>query len=118
LFLPASIWHDGSANRDSKTVLVDCKFDGYNGFMLGRYHRDAQFFLINCSFSNNMKDADIYLVPTSNTIQWGRRVYYSGCHRDGGNDFNWYSNNLPPEVDVKEITVKWVFGNRWKPEKK
>src|SRR5579875_1964122 len=51
---PASIWHDGSANPDSKTVLVNCSFEGYDGFKLGRYHKDAQFYLINCRFAHNM----------------------------------------------------------------
>ncbi len=114
---PAAIWHDGSRVEDSKTVLVNCKFTGYDGFMLGRYHRDAQFFLVNCTFAKNMKDADIYLVPTSNKILWGRRIYYYNCHRENGNDFNWYSNNLPAGLQSNDITVNWVFGNRWSPQK-
>jgi len=51
----AAIWHDGSGNQDSKTVLVNCSFKGYDGFMLGRYHRDAQFYLIKCVFADNMR---------------------------------------------------------------
>jgi len=113
---PAAIWHDGSVNPDSKTVLVDCSFNGYDGFMLGRYHRDAQFFLVNCSFAKNMKDTAIYLVPTKNIIQWGHRVYYSNCHREGGNDFSWYADNLPAGLTAKDITVRWLFGDRWLPE--
>ncbi|HVT87067.1 MAG TPA: pectinesterase family protein [Chitinophagaceae bacterium] len=112
---PASIWHDGSKDPDSKTVLMNCSFDGYNGFRLGRYHRDAQFFLINCHFSKNMADTDIYLVPTTNIIQWGRRVYYYNCHRDGG-DYSWFANNLPSSVNEKDITVNRVFRNKWHPE--
>lgn len=114
---PAAIWHDGSANEDSKTVLVNCKFSGYDGFLLGRYHRDAQFYLVNCSFAKNMKDTPIYLVPTNNTILWGQRIYFSNCHRVGGNDFSWYGNNLPGALKQTDITVNWVFGNRWSPEK-
>ena len=114
---PAAIWHDGSGNEDSKTVLVNCKFTGYDGFMLGRYHRDAQFYLVNCSFASNMKDADIYLVPTANKLNWGRRIYYYNCHREGGNDYSWYNNNLPIGIKEADITVNWVFGNRWSPEK-
>jgi pectinesterase len=112
---PAAIWHDGSGNEDSKTVLVNCKFQGYDGFMLGRYHRDAQFYIINCAFAKNMKDAEIYLVPTANNNKWGKRIYYYNCHRDGGNDFSWYSNNLPAGVKEGDITINWVFGNRWNP---
>ena len=114
---PASIWHDGSGNEDSKTVLVNCKFTGYDDFLLGRYHKDAQFYLINCGFAKNMKDSTIYLVPTANKIQWGRRIYFYNCHRDGGNDFSWYSNNLPAGLKEGDITVNWVFKNKWNPEK-
>jgi pectinesterase len=112
---PAAIWHDGSKYEDSKTVLVNCRFSGYDGFMLGRYHRDAQFYLVNCRFGSNMKDTAIYRVATTNTIRWGHRIYYYNCHRDGGNDFNWYSNNLPAGISANAITVDWVFKNRWKP---
>lgn len=112
---PAAIWHDGSGNKDSKTVLLNCKFTGYDGFMLGRYHREAQFYLINCVFAKNMKDAPIYRVATNNIIQWGERIYYYNCQREGGNDFIWYSNNLPDGVMATDITLNWVFGNRWNP---
>ncbi|HWC51980.1 MAG TPA: pectinesterase family protein [Chitinophagaceae bacterium] len=112
---PASIWHDGSKDPDSKTILMNCSFDGYSGFKLGRYHRDAQFFLINCHFSKNMADSDIYLVPTTNVIQWGRRVYYYNCHREGG-DYSWFANHLPSAVNEKDITVNWLFKNKWHPE--
>jgi pectinesterase len=112
---PAIIWHDGSKNPDSKTILKNCSFDGYEGFKLGRYHRDAQFYLIDCHFSKNMSDTNIYLVPTANKIQWGRRVYYSNCHREGG-DYKWFADNLPGTINVKDITVQWLFGNRWKPQ--
>jgi pectinesterase len=112
---PAAIWHDGSGNKDSKTVLLNCKFSGFDGFMLGRYHREAQFYLVNCLFAKNMKDTPIYRVPTSNTINWGERIYYYNCHRIGGNDFSWYSNNLPADVKAADITVNWVFKNRWNP---
>ena len=115
---PAAIWHDGSHVEDSKTVLVDCEFRGYDGFMLGRYHRDAQFYLVNCQFAANMRDTAIYRVPTSNVIQWGQRIYYYNCHRKGGNDFSWYRDNLPAGLKPEQITVKWVFGDRWQPEKK
>jgi pectinesterase len=112
---PAAIWHDGSSVEDSKTVLVNCKFKGYDGFLLGRYHRDAQFFLINCEFAKNMKDTPIYRVPTSNTIKWGERIYYYNCHREGGSDFKWYTNNLPGNIKASDITLNWVFKNKWDP---
>ncbi|HTD94843.1 MAG TPA: pectinesterase family protein [Chitinophagaceae bacterium] len=112
---PAAIWHDGSANQDSKTVLVNCHFTGIDSFLLGRYHRDAQFFLVNCVFANNMKDSAIYRVPTTNTIRWGHRVYYFNCHRQGGNDYSWYADNLPGSLNARDITTAWVFNNKWAP---
>ncbi len=109
---PAAIWHDGSKYEDSKTVLRNCRFKGYDGFLLGRYHRDARFYLINCVFADNMKDSTIYRVQTNNVIQWGHRVYYYNCHRKAG-DYKWFANNINKEL-AEEINVKWVFGNRWK----
>jgi pectinesterase len=114
---PAAIWHDGSKVEDSKTILINCKFEGYDNFLLGRYHRDAQFFLVNCLFAKNMRDSAIYRVPTNNTVQWGHRVYYYNCKKEDGKDFDWYKNNLPITVQPNQITVKWLFGNKWNPEK-
>ncbi len=117
---PASIWHDGSKFKDSKTVLKNCSFDGFEGFDLGRYHKDAQFYLIDCTFSKRMADKDIYLVPTTNVIQWGRRVYYFNCHKEGG-DYAWFKNNLNEATgspDAVAINANWVFGKRWDPLKK
>ena len=116
---PASIWHDGSGNPDYKTVLKNCKFDGYQGFNLGRYHKDAQFYLVDCRFSKNMADRDIYLVPTENKIQWGRRVYYFNCHRDDG-DYAWFKNNLSDAANspkAADVTIDWLFKNKWRPDK-
>ncbi|MFI5129733.1 MAG: pectinesterase family protein [Chitinophagales bacterium] len=111
---PASIWHDGSGDPDQKTVLKNCVFDGYPGFKLGRYHREAQFYIVDCNFSANMADTLIYHVPTT-TIKWGERVYYYNCHRKGGHDFGWYTNNLPAGVKSNEITINWLFKNKWSP---
>ncbi len=116
----ASIWHDGSRNKDAKTVLKNCSFSGFNGFKLGRYHKDAQFYLINCSFAANMANEDIYLVPTSNTLLWGRRIYYFNCHRNG-TDYPWYADNLDKAAGAppaNNINAAWVFGNKWNPAEK
>jgi pectinesterase len=113
----AAIWHDGSKIQDSKTVLMNCSFEGYDGFKLGRYHRDAQFYLINCSFAANMADKPIYRVPTTNIIQWGERIYYYNCHKKNG-DYTWFADNLssaPGNISVKKINTNWLFGKRWNP---
>jgi pectinesterase len=113
---PASIWHDGSGNADFKTVLKNCTFNGFDGFYLGRYHKDAQFYLIDCRFSKNMADKDIYLVPTTNVLAWGRRVYYFNCHREGG-DYAWHQDNLATAMGspkAESINAEWVF-KTWNP---
>ncbi len=114
---PAGIWHDGSKYESSKTVLLNCTFLGDDGFKLGRYHRDAQFYLLNCNFANNMADADIYIVPTANTILWGRRIYYYNSHRAGG-DYAWHKNNLPAGFGINDFNVPWVFDYKWDPSGK
>lgn len=114
----AAIWHDGSGNRDHKTVIKNSRFDGYAGFNLGRYHREAQFILIDNSFSKNMADRDIFFVP-GNQLQWGRRVYYTGNVREGGN-YSWMQDNLheaPGNLTKDSISPAWLFQHRWDPEK-
>jgi pectinesterase len=114
----AAIWHDGSRHEDSKTVLKNCSFKGYDGFRLGRYHRDAQFYLLDCTFAGNMADQAIYRVPTSNVIKWDHRVYYYNCHKQGG-DYAWHADNLataPGSPAASSINAGWVFKGRWNPE--
>jgi PelA/Pel-15E family pectate lyase len=120
--MTAAIWHDGSKYKDSKTVLVNCRFKGDPGFKLGRYHRDAQFYLVNCFFSKEMADAPVYLNPSQpqNTIQWGHRVYFANCHREGG-DYKWFSDNLSTAEGTpvqKDITIAWAFAGKWNPSSK
>ena len=114
----AAIWHDGSGSRDSKTVLRHCTFVGDDGFKLGRFHREAQFYLVDCRFAANMADADIYHAASGPGAKlWGRRVYYAGCHRQGG-DFAWMQDNLSTAEGApkpKDLTAAWTFGGRWNP---
>ncbi|GAB3864430.1 hypothetical protein GCM10028824_01950 [Hymenobacter segetis] len=114
----AAIWHDGSGNRDSKTVLRNCTFSGDDGFKLGRFHREAQFYLVDCRFAANMADADIYHAASGPGAKlWGRRVYYAGCHRQGG-DYAWFQDNLSTAEGApksKDLTAAWTFGGRWNP---
>lgn len=114
----AAIWHDGSSNKDSKTVLKNCVFEGDDNFKLGRFHREAQFYLLDCKFASNMADADIYWAQSGpGAKQWGRRVYYANCHREGG-DFAWHKNNLSTAEGApkaSKITAEWTYGGRWYP---
>jgi pectinesterase len=112
---PAAIWHDGSKNESAKTVFKNCFFNGYDGFKLGRWHRDAQFYLIDCKFSKAMANEPIYQVKTTNTILWGSRQYYYNCHRDGG-DYIWFENNLDKafgKPNNLNIDANWTFEGKW-----
>lgn len=116
----AAIWHDGSDVKTSKTVLLNCSFTGDDGYKLGRYHKDAQFYLLNCTFSKNMADAEIYLVQSKDpkdTLKWGKRVYYYNCKREGGKEYAWYTNNLPADFGINEFNVAWVYDYKWNPIK-
>ncbi len=111
----AAIWHDGSANPDSKTVLRNCRFSGYDGFKLGRYHKEAQFYLIDCVFADNMADKPIYKVTSTPPVKWGERIYYYNCHRKNGSDFEWYKNNIQAN-EASAIDANWTFNGRWNVE--
>jgi len=118
--LTASIWHDGSQNANHKFVLRNCSFDGVNGFPLGRFHRDAQFFLIDCTFSSNMADKKIFFAPSNppRILQWGEdRIFFHNCNGDSIN-YSWHSDNLkiaPGNPEVESIDAKWTFNNKWDP---
>jgi PelA/Pel-15E family pectate lyase len=107
----AAIWHDGTGTESAKTVLKNCQFVGDKGFKLGRFHRDAQFYLINCTFSKDMADADIYQVRKDTTLLWGKRVTYFNCHREGG-DFSWFKNNVDKKT-AQKINADWTLEERW-----
>ncbi|GLR15467.1 pectinesterase family protein [Portibacter lacus] len=116
----ASIWHDGSGGEDHKLVIQNGTFDGKVGFALGRYHRDAQFYLLNCTFSENMKNQEIYW-EGKNEITWSPdRKYYYNNHRPQF-DWTWYKDNLheaPGNPKEDDINALWTFNNEWDPESK
>jgi pectinesterase len=129
----ASIWHDGSKDKDMKFVLRNCRFDGVDNFILARHHHDAQFILLDCTFSKAMTNLAPYRViypiagdepkeadakknrnlDASNI--WGERAYFYNCHRDGG-DYAWYTNNLATAPE--QVTAAWTFAGKWDPERK
>lgn len=134
----AAVWHDGKVDQDMKFVLRNCKFDGTNGFNLARHHADAQFYFLDCTFSQAMTNKPIRRViyPLSNASPseadikrnadldkqnlWGERSYFYNCHRDGGN-FDWFANNLsaaPGKPKPGKITAAWTFAGKWNPEDK
>ena len=115
----ASIWHDGSADRNQKFVITDSFFDGVSGFPLGRNHLDGQIYLINCRFSANMADRPFYRPPSSpREWRWGARHYFFNCHREGG-DYTWFWDNLHEAEGSpapEEIDARWTFDGMWDPE--
>jgi pectinesterase len=115
----ASIWHDGSNDEDQKLVIRYSFFDGVPGFPLGRNHRDGQFYLLDCEFSENMADRPIYQAKDSTVYRWGKRYYYYNNHRRGG-DYVWYADNLREAKGSpapEDINALWTFNNQWDPEK-
>jgi pectinesterase len=119
----ASLWHAGGFDISQKFVVENSEFDGVSGFDLGRHHYEAQFYLLNCSFSDNMADTPIYHVtysdPSKNRpFNWGERDYYYNCHRAGG-DYKWFTDNLAAAAGSPtplQVTPSWTFDGRWDPE--
>jgi hypothetical protein len=118
--LNASIWHDGRFDKDQKFVIRHSYFDGVPNFPLGRHHRDAQIYLLDCIFSRNMADRPIYLPvsPNAEVWKWGTRHYFYNCHREGG-DYDWFVDNLSEAEGSpvpEQISAKWTLAGKWDPE--
>lgn len=127
----AILWHDGRNSKTDKFVVTNSKFDGKQPTELGRYHHDSQFYIVNCEMSSNILDKNIehaykYRKPAkpgevqkpADPCPWGQRVYFYGCHRDGGNN-GWLENNLNEADGAPEfhaITATWTFQGKWDPE--
>lgn len=132
----AAIWHDGSKDRDQKFVLRNCRFDGVEGWRFARHHADAQFYLLDCTFSAALRDLApkrvIYPLGDKPITEadrkrnaeldlinrWGERFYYHNVRRTGG-DYAWHADNLATAVGSpkpEQITAKWTFAGTWDPE--
>jgi hypothetical protein len=117
----ALIWHDGRGNYDKKLVITDSHFDSKRPVTLGRYHHDAQFFLLNCTMTGKIIDHPIGYAYTDQVLDscpWGQRVYMYNVKREGGN-FQWMENNLEKAKGSPKpgaITALWTFGGAWDPE--
>ena len=134
----ASVWHEGRFDPEMKFVLRNCRFDGVNGFILGRSSVDAQFYFVDCKFSARMRNEPIrrmiYEPNNSPATTAGlrnkadldkqdlpaERSYFYNCHRDG-DDFDWFASNLssaPGSPKAEQITAAWTFAAKWNPENK
>lgn len=117
-----AIWHAGGYDINQKFVIENSTFDGVRGFYLGRHHYEAQFYLLNCTFSRNMADQPIFRVTYKDSTKdrpfnWGERDYYYNCKRIGGN-YSWFANNLKSAAgspSPSAITPEWTFDNEWNP---
>ena len=118
----AIIWHDGRGDKSKKLVITNSSFDAKCPTHLGRYHHDSRFYLLNCKLSERILDRNISYAYTDKVLDpcpWGPRIYYYCSQREGG-DSGWLKNNLKEaegSPEPHQITAKWVFGNRWDPEK-
>ena len=123
--------------EDKKFVIKGCAVDGPPQFYLARRHRDAQFYFIDCSFSERMRDQPPYLVvyplnggtPTADDLvrnraaadegRWSERHYFQNSHRAGG-DYPWLADNLftaKGAPNPQDVTAKWTFAGTWDPER-
>ncbi len=118
----AMLWHDGRGDISQKFVIHDSDFDASVPTLLGRYHHDAQFFLISCRLSQNVLNRNIQYAYSDHVLDpcpWGERIYYSSCFRDGGHS-GWLNNNLQ-EANAGQsysLTAQWTFGGKWDPEQR
>jgi rhamnogalacturonyl hydrolase YesR/beta-xylosidase/lysophospholipase L1-like esterase len=113
----AGIWHDGSRDEDQKFVVRRSQFDGVPDFVLGRHHRDAQFYLLDAQFSPHMADRAIYAAEAPDPRLWGERIFYANARRDNG-DFAWHADNLHTADDSprdEDINAEWTFNGQWNP---
>ena len=119
----AIIWHDGRGDKDRKLVIKDSYFDAKSPTLLGRYHHDSQFFLLNCRLSKQILDTNISYAYSDKVLDpcpWGLRTYYYNCSREGGHS-GWLRNNLETSEEAPEfhaITAQWTFKGQWDPEQR
>ena len=119
----AIVWHDGRGDKSKKLVIKDSYFDAKSPTILGRYHHDSQFFLLNCKLSSKILDTNISYAYTDKVLDpcpWGLRVYYYNCSREGGHS-GWLANNLDKSEEAPAfhaVTARWTFNEQWDPEAK
>ena len=119
----AIIWHDGRGDKDRKLVIKDSYFDAKSPTLLGRYHHDSQFFLLNCRLSKQILDTNISYAYSDKVLDpcpWGLRTYYYNCSREGGHS-GWLRNNLETSEEAPEfhaVTAQWTFKGKWDPEQR
>jgi len=115
----AAIWHDGSKDRSMKSVLKNCSFKSQAPFILGRYHHEANFYLLNCYFDKQLRDLPIFKAATAKPMFWESQAYYFNCTTEA-KKFDWLKDNLdtaPGSPSAEKITAAWTFDGKWDPAK-
>lgn len=118
----ATLWHDGELGQNYKLVVNNSEFDGVDGYWLGRHHYDAQFYLLNSTFSERMADKPIFKKRYNNkNIE--RANLYGARYFFENNKFqpslNWMQDNfsisniIPQKHDSLQ---SWVFDGSWHPK--
>lgn len=115
----AALWHQGINDPDKKFVLRNCHLGGVKDWVLGRHHYDACFYLLDCTFDQNLRDSPLARTKGDQVFKFAEdRHYYHNCHRQGG-DYGWFRDNLdkaPGSPKPEDITPAWTFGGTWDPE--
>jgi len=117
-----TLWHAGVTDEHQRLVVRNSSFDGVPGFKLARHHYEAQFFLLNCRYSENMANEPILHVtypdhPERNRPYfWGDRYYFAQSDK-AGEPLSWLRDNLDESgVPADSITAAWTFDHTWDPE--
>ena len=117
----AMIWHDGRGDKDMKFVINNSDFDASVPTLLGRYHHDHQFFILNSAMGRNIINRDIMYAYSDKVLdpcELGQRIYYWRNVRQGGQS-GWLDDNLEKASDPKEfwsMTAFSTFEKKWDPE--
>jgi len=116
----ATLWHDGELNQEQKLVVNNSHFDGIEGFWLGRHHYDAQFYLLNSTFSKNMENKALFKKTYENIDRIRANLYgdrYFFYNNSPIEAYPWASNNFyPKKKHLKNQTLEqWVFNGKWQP---
>lgn len=117
----ATLWHDGALNEQHKLVVSQSRFDGVEGFWLGRRHYDAQFFLLDSELSERMADLPIFRKTYPDTSRnranlYGDRYYFSNINHP--KKYVWLTDNLPNGTlaEIKQKGLEsFTFGHQWQP---
>lgn len=119
----ATLWHDGELSHDYKLVVNQSVFDGKEGFLLGRHHYDAQFYILNSQFSERMADVPLFKKRYPENPQrdranlWGQRYFFQS--NISAKLPAWAKDNFRLEDLVPSAypsIEQWVFAGEWSPK--